>query len=270
MMVIGAALIAGGTLPTTAPAETIVKIGGTGSALGTMKQLAEVYEKSHPGTRIQILPSLGSTGGIKAALGGGIDLALASRPLTDTERKQGALEVEYARSPFVFVTNAKVNKKNMSTRELEGIYNNPAASWPDGSRVRLVLRPEKDFDTKLISSISPAMEQAVKVALARPGMITAITDQESTIAVTRTPGALGGSTLSEIISENRAVKILSFNGVQPGAKTIADSTYPLVKSFYLVITPKTLAAARQFADFVRSPAADKILTKTGHLVIKVK
>lgn len=270
MMVIGAVLMAVGALSATAPAETVLKIGGTGSALGTMKQLADLYEKSHPGIRIQILPSLGSTAGIKAALGGGVDLALSSRPLTESERQQGAVEVEYARSPFVFITNLKVNKKDVSIRELEGIYNNPAASWPDGSRIRLILRPEKDIDTKLIRSLSPGMEQAVKAALARPGMIKAITDQESTGVLARTPGAVGGSTLSEIISENRPVNVLSFNGVQPSANSIANGSYPLVKSFYLATTPKSPVEARQFAEFVRSPAAGSILRKNGNLVVKLK
>jgi phosphate transport system substrate-binding protein len=270
MLVIGAALVVCGALPATAPAESVVKVGGTGSALGTMKQLVDLYEKSHPGIRLQILPSLGTTGGIKSVLDGGIDLALASRPLTEMERHQGALEMEYARSPFVFVTNAKVNKKDLSIRELEGIYGNPAASWPDGSRIRLILRPDKDIDSKLIRGLSPGMEQAVKAAQARHGMIVAITDQESSDAVARTPGALGGATLCEIISENRSVNILSLNGIKPSVNAIADRSYPLVKTLYLVTTPKTPAAARQFAEFVRSPAARKILTKNGNLVVEAK
>lgn len=270
MMVIGMALAAGGAFPAIATAETIVKVGGTGSALGTMKHLAEAYEKSHPGVRIRILPSLGSTAGIKAVLGGGIDLGLASRPLTESERQQGGEEAEYARSPFVLVTNLKVIKKDVSLRELEEIYNNPAASWPDGSRVRLILRPEKDIDTKLLRALSPGMDKGMRAALTRPGMIMAITDQESTDALVRTPGALGAATLSEITSENRAVNVLSFNGVKPGIKSIADGSYPLVKSFYLVTTSKSPAEARQFAEFVRSPAAGKILAKSGNLAIPAK
>jgi phosphate transport system substrate-binding protein len=270
MMVIGMALAAGGALPATVTAETIVRIGGTGSALGTMKYLAEAYEKSHPGVSIRILPSLGSTAGIKAVLGGGIDLGLASRHLTESERQQGAVEAEYARSPFVLITNLKVIKKDITLRELEEIYNNPAASWPDGSRVRLILRPEKDIDTKLLRTLSPGMEKGMRAALARPGMIMAITDQESTDALVRTPDALGAATLSEIISENRPVNVLSFNGEQPGIKNIADGSYPLVKSFYLVTTQKSPKEAREFAEFVRSHAAGSILTKSGNLAIPAK
>ncbi|MDD2733305.1 MAG: substrate-binding domain-containing protein [Desulfuromonadaceae bacterium] len=263
-------LLAGGAFPATAQTETIIKIGGTGSALGTMKQLASAYEKSHPGVSIRILPSLGSTAGIKAVSGGGLDLGLASRPLTESERQLGVVAVEFARSPFVFITNRKVNKKNVSLRELESFYSNPEAKWPDGSRIRLVMRPEKDIDTKLLRNLSPGMESAVKAAQVRSGMIRAITDQESTDALVRTPGALGCATLGEIISENRPVNILSFNGVKPGIKTAADGSYPLVKSIYLLTTAKTPAAARQFAEFVRSPAAGTILTKNGNLAVNVQ
>ena len=269
-IVIGGLLFTGGIFPTPAHAETVVRIGGTGSALGTIKLLAGAYERSHPGVRIQILPSLGITGGIKALLSGSLDLALASRPLTATEQHQGAVGVEYARSPFIFISNAKTSKKDLSSMELENIYAHPAAKWPDGSRIRLVLRPDKDLSTQIVRSISPAMDQAVTLAMARPGMIMGITDQEATDIITRTPGALGGSTLCEIISENRSVNILSFNGVQPSVKTIADKTYPLFKQFLIVTTAKSPSAARYFAEFIRSPAAAAILLKSGNLTTKIK
>lgn len=270
MMLFLAVVGAGWALPGGVAAETVVKIGGTGSALGTMRQLAEEFAKKQPGTKVQILPSLGSTAGIKALLGGGLALALASRPLTESERLAGATEVEYARSPFVFVTNNTVSQKDVTTRELEGVYSGQVSSWPDGSRIRLILRPEKDIDTKLDRGISPGLEQAVQAAFDRSGMIIAITDQESTEAVIKTPGALGGATLTEIVSHNWPVQVLSFNGVQPSVETIADRSYPLVKSLYLVTTPNTPAAAQQFADFVRSPEGGKILARSGNLVSETR
>ena len=270
MSIAGAALLACGALATTAPAETVIKIGGTGSALAAMKQLGEAYEKSHPGISIRVLPSLGSTAGIKAVLGGGIDLGLASRPLSRSEQQQGAAEVNYAKSPFIIITNNKVRKQGMTIRELEDIYSGRSSTWPDGSRIRLILRPENETNTTLVRRLSPGMEQAMKAALARQGMIMAITDQESTDAVARTPGALGWATLSEVIGEKRPVNVLSFNGVKPSLKAAADGSYPLAKSLYLVTTPKTTMAARQFVQFVLSPTGRRILAKSGNLVVEAK
>ena len=61
-------------------AETI-KIGGTGSALGDMTRLAEAYMRANPDTKVVVLPSLGSAGGIKALRAGAIDIALTTDPL---------------------------------------------------------------------------------------------------------------------------------------------------------------------------------------------
>jgi phosphate transport system substrate-binding protein len=257
-------------LSNAAQAETVIKIGGTGCALGTMKLLVAAYEKAHPGIKIRILPSLGSTGGIKAALNNEIDLALSSRPLTETERHQGAKESEYARSPFVFVTHARVNKKNITIRELEEIYGNTTSNWSDGNRIRLILRPEKDMDTRIIRAMSPGMEPAMKRAQARHGMIVAITDQESSTAIANTTGSLGGTTLTEIISENVPVNILAFNGVQPTVKSITDGSYRLSKSLYLVTTGKKNAEIRRFTDFIHSAAAGNILVTNGNLPVATK
>src|SRR3990172_6672787 len=41
-------------------------LGGTGGSLATMRILGDAFSKANPGTRLKIVPSLGSTGGIEA------------------------------------------------------------------------------------------------------------------------------------------------------------------------------------------------------------
>ena len=53
-----------------------LKVGGTGAALGTMQLLVQAYAKADPDARITVLPSMGSGGGIKALLGGAIQIGL--------------------------------------------------------------------------------------------------------------------------------------------------------------------------------------------------
>lgn len=56
-------------------AETSLRFGGTGGSLGPMRQLSEAFMKVNPDVAIEVLPSLGSGGGIKAVLAGAIDLS---------------------------------------------------------------------------------------------------------------------------------------------------------------------------------------------------
>lgn len=253
-----------------AQAQTQVRIGGAGTALGTMRMLAGAYEKSHPGVKILIYPSLGSSGGIKALISGALDIAVSGRTVKPAEQQKGAVAKEYARSPFLFAAHPGVNKSDISTAELERIYAGQVRTWPDGSQLRLVLRPEGDTDTKIVSAISPALARAAKAAGAREGMIYAVTDQECGQALARIPGALGPSTLTEVMTEQKALRVLSFNGVKPSVQALAEGKYPLVKPLFLVTVPKTPAAAQEFARFVASAKARRILEKSGNISTAAK
>lgn len=247
-----------------------VKIGGTGGALGTMEILAEAFKKSHPGADVVIVPGLGSGGGRKALLGGAVDIGVTSMPGKTVEKLEGAIPVLYGRTPFVFAT-AKTNRfSELTTQQVVDIWGGKTTAWPDGTRLRLILRPATDSDTDVLKSISPAVEEAVKAALARPGMKVAITDGDSADAIQTTPGALGTSTLALIISEKRPLKALSLNGVVPSPKTIADGSYPYMKSMYLITGSKPSSLAQQFVSFVLSPQGREILAQLGHWVVEGK
>ena len=251
-----------------AQAGGTLHIGGNGSGLGAMKLLAQAYHDAHPEVTVTVLPSLGSSGGIAALLKGALDLAISARPLSTHELLAGALEEEYARSPFLFAAHRKVTQTGITRDQLANFYSQENPKWQDGTRVRLILRPQNDSDTALVQRISPALDQALQKALARPGMVSALTDQDSLDDIIRMPGSLGGATLTEIMTEQRAVRVLSFNGVKPTLENLSNGSYPLSKKYYLVTTAKTSAQARQFATFLRSARAREILGKAGNLTVR--
>src|SRR5512135_1000960 len=110
--------------------SAVIMIGGTGSALGGMREIAKAFRKEHPEITVSFVPSLGSSGGIKAALAGSLDLALSARPLTDSERERGALAVEYARTPFLFATKDASHAASLTLRKVASIYGGEAPQWP--------------------------------------------------------------------------------------------------------------------------------------------
>ncbi|MBA4177491.1 MAG: hypothetical protein C0505_13180 [Leptothrix sp. (in: Bacteria)] len=243
-----------------------IKIGGTGAALGTMQLLARAYAKTRPDARITVLPSMGSGGGIKAVLAGAIQIGVSSRPLSEAESKAGAMAIEYGRTAFVFATAAASKATGITTQNLVDFYAGKADEWPDGSKLRLVLRPIGDSDSETIKAMSPAMRDAKSAAERRKGMAFSVTDQEAADAIEKIPGALGPSTLALLMSEKRALKPLALDGVAPSAQTIADGSYPLAKRLMIVTGPKTPAEAQAFVTFVQSTAGRQILQQTGHWV----
>ena len=243
-----------------------LKVGGTGAALGTMRRLAQAYTATRPDMRITVLPSMGSGGGIKAVLAGAIQIALSSRALSDAEVRAGAVETEYGRTPLVFATAAASTVAGITSRQLVDWYAGSSEQWPDGSKLRLVLRPVGDSDTEAIKAMSPAMHDAATMAEQRKGMNFALTDQDAATALEKVTGALGLSTLAQIVSEKRALKALVLDGVAPGIEALARERYPLHKRLALVSGPKSPPAAQDFIAFVRSPEGRELLRQTGHWV----
>jgi phosphate transport system substrate-binding protein len=84
-------------------------------------------------------------------------------------------------------------------------------------------------------------------------------------AIEKIPGAFGTTTLALVLSEKRAIKVLAVGEVAPSAKTLADGTYPFVKSFFLVTREHPSRAVREFVAFVRSPAGARILLQCGSI-----
>jgi len=232
--------------PLAAVADTL-KVGGTGSALGTMKILADAYRAGRPDTQIVVVPALGSSGSIKAVAAGVLDIGLSGRPLKPAERDR--------------MLASTIN-------DIARIYDGTLQTWPDGSPLRPILRPEADSETALLRAMSPEVNQAMTIAHARPGMHVAITDQDSADAIERIPGGLGTSTLALILSEQRTLNALPLNGVAPSVAALRRGSYPYFKPLFLITPQNPSGPARAFIAFIQSRQGARILSDNGYLPLQ--
>jgi phosphate transport system substrate-binding protein len=99
-----------------------IKIGGTGTDLGTMRVLGNAFKKKNPDTTITVFPSLGSGGGIRALVGGAIDIAISSRPPKDKESKAGLKAFRYGTTALVIATAGKQSLPGLTSEKLIEIY----------------------------------------------------------------------------------------------------------------------------------------------------
>ena len=250
----------------TSPAQAgdVLKLGGSGSCLGTMQLLAVAFQKSHPDVQITVVPSLGSSGGIKAVSAGALDIGLSARPLKEDERRLGVTAIEYGRTPFVIATASSNYASGITTAQLENIYAGKLTTWPDGKPLRLVLRPASESDNDILKGMSPNMRVAVSYALGRKGIAQAFTDQDNADAIEKIPGTVGTTTLAQILAERRALKALSLNGATASPETIAGGNYPYYKTLFMVTSSEAKPLAREFVTFVRSQEGRAILIQNGH------
>lgn len=246
----------------TVRAET-VRIGSTGAALGALDLLAVAFREEQGAHAVEVVrPSVGSTGAILGVIRGDFGLGISSRPLKDAEKSQGVKAEELGRSPFVLAT-ARDGVNGVTLAQLVDFYSGKETKWPDGGRLRLVLRPATDSDTDQLRAMSPAMRVAVDSAFGRPGMAVAPTDQEAADLIARIPGAVGPTTLAVIRSENRPLHALALDGIAPSLRALEEGKYPHFKTFSLVLPVNLGPAAQAFVDFLKSPRGRQVLRDSG-------
>jgi phosphate transport system substrate-binding protein len=240
-----------------------IRTGGTGAASGPIRLLAQEYAKLEPSVTVTVSPSLGSSGGIQALRAGALDLALAGRVLKAEEIAQGLQSVELGRSPAVFGVQSADKLAEVTSAQLAGWLTADVPVAADGSRMRLVLRPDSDIDTTLVRSLGKGVADAMTLAQSRKGMIVAATDSDAAELIERTPGALGLSTLGLIQTEGRKIKALKLNGVEPTTANAASGAYPLAKAIHVVSKESRSPHVKAFIEFLGSPAARTLLAKHG-------
>lgn len=245
-----------------APIE-VIRISGTGSALGVAARLAEAFELANPGLRVRLLPSVGSSGAIRAVAGGALELGLSGRAVRPEELALGLVAHDLARTPFVLATSPRTGVTGVGAAEAARLYRGELPNWPNGERVRVVLRPASDADTLDLRAISPEMAAAVDQALARPGMLMAATNQECNALLARTPGTIGPSTLAQLTTEPLGLVALAWEGVAPTLANLRAGRYPFAKPIVAVLPLRPTAGAARFLAFARSPEGRAILEAAG-------
>lgn len=270
-------IVAGLALSSTGPVQSATPpspdlagellIGGSGSALGTMRRLAAEFEKKRPDVRVKVIPSLGGTGGIQALMAGKLTLGVSSRDLDDAQRARGLVSREIATSPFVFAVAPNTPVTDLTLDELAALFSGRTPTWADGTLVRPVLHPPYDIDTLMVRNMSPALDKAIQAAHLRPGRNIAITDADSADDVESIGGAIGTSSLALILSESRNLKAISVGGIAPTADNVQRGLYPYKKPLFLITQAIRSELTSAFIRFIDSAEGASILQSTGSIPI---
>ncbi|GEJ55770.1 substrate-binding domain-containing protein [Anaeromyxobacter diazotrophicus] len=256
---------AAGAAPAPAVAGDVIRVNGSGSALDMLKPLVLAYAASHRLERFQLDPPLGSSGAMKALLGGALDVAALSRAVLPQEAAGGVRALAYGRTPLVIVTHREVARSSVDSAELERIYSGATPTWPGGEPIRVVLRPMAETKTAVLRGLSPGMARADDIARARPWAIVAVTDPESNELVARTPGAIGAATLTSILVEGLPLRPLALDGVPGTVEALAQGRYRLATDITLVTSARSSPEALAFVEFACSAEGRALARKSGVL-----
>jgi len=270
ILIIAALMIGGAIVADSAfanPQEKLI-IAGTGLSIGVMKRMADGFQRRHPNVTVNILPSIGSTGGIKAVKEGKIDIGLSARSLKQEERIPGIIEEFYGRTAFIFGVQESNPIEGLRLTELEEIYAGKRRTWSDGRPIRMILRPLYDAYSAFLAGINPGMKSASEQAHSIPGVFVGMTDREAAVQIERTPGSFGTTSAAIVAAERLKVKALSVDGVLPTLSNVSTGKYPYAMTMSIVYKKdKYMGAVKDFIDFLFSNDGRKLLSANGHVTL---
>jgi phosphate transport system substrate-binding protein len=242
----------------------LLRIGGTGMALSTMRQIGDAFVATRPDVAVKVLPSLGTGGGLAAVADAAIGIALSARALNDAERAKHLRSLAYARTPIAFVST-HFGMPDITLSQVAAILTGRTLAWPDGTPIRLVRRDPSDADWTLLRGLSADMAAAVAVAVGRAGLLTVATDQENADALERLTGSFGMMSLGQMRAENRKVVPLNLDGEAPDVTAISVGRYKLSRTLYAVWRDPPTPEVAGFLTFLRSQWTSELLIRLGHI-----
>jgi phosphate transport system substrate-binding protein len=256
LKIIGAAVA---ILATINPAAAdVLRVGGTGAATEMMRRLAAMLADNE--LQVEVIPSLGTSGAIRALSDAVLDVAVSGRPLKPEEAARNLTQAAAVRTPFGLATSHR-NPNGLKSVEIAEIFALGKARWADNSPIRAILRPRSDSDTALLGSLFPGMSAALEAARKRPDVPTGATDQDQDNAdlAERVPGSLAGASLTQVMLEKRNLRFVVIDGVEPTLANFESGKYVYAKTMHFVISETPKPAVLRLIAFLKSPAGVRAL-----------
>ncbi len=228
------------------PAGTTISIDGSTSMVLINQALKSSFLDTYPGTVVNTAAT-GSDNGIQALLGGSVNVAAISRPLTAAEQSQGLEAVPVARDRIAIVVGASNPfRRSLSRSQLQQIFRGEITNWstfggPDRP-IRVINRPS-------VSGTHKAFRELVLggADFGKTANITTL-DRDATTPLLRLLGSDGISYATYAqVADQQTVRVVAIDGSMPDA-----DSYPFQRPLFYVYRKPIDPAVKAFLGFALS------------------
>jgi phosphate transport system substrate-binding protein len=267
-----------GTLPQ--PAAVSIENKGSDTMVNLALAWAERYQQVNPNARISVSGG-GSGTGITSLISGTVDIANASRRITEEElaaaRQAGFDPHEFtiARDAIAIIVNPRNPVSNLTLQQLSRIYRGEINNWSElGGEDREIVRLSRETNS---GSHLFFLESVVRMGeMDNNAIFSASTlllpSSEGIIAEVRdNPNAIGYDSLGYITSDVKLVGISSLeepmNFILPSLETVSNHTYLLSRNLYMYTLDEPEGLVKTYLDWIMGPEAQEIAHKLGFMPV---
>jgi phosphate transport system substrate-binding protein len=274
----------GGSGQPVSPTQISAYIQNIGS--DTMVNLAlawaERYQAEHPDVSLSVTGG-GSGTGIAALVNGTVDIANASRAMTDDEKKQaianGIIPVEFvvSRDAIAVIVNSKNPVRQLTLQQISDIYSGKIRNWSEvGGEDRPIVRLSRETNSGthvyFLQTVIRLGDKKNTTLFSTDTLLLA--SSEGIInEVRQNPNAIGydglGYVPPDLMDSVIAVaRAASEPYVIPSIATVNDNSYPVARDLYMDTAGEPAGAIKNYIDWILSPEAQVVVADLGFVPIK--
>ena len=256
---------------TASEAQSII-LKGSDTVLPLAQAEAEEFMAENSGKSVTVTGG-GSGVGIAALIDGEVNIASASREMTDDEIKSAKakginpVETTIAYDGITVIVNPSNSVSNLTFDQLRGIYNGSISNWKEvggaDAQIAVISRDSssgtyKDFQKDVLQG-----DEYRPDALTQPATGGIVTE------VAQNTNAIGYIGFAYLDSSIKALSLDNGNGsVTPTEESILNGSYPLSRSLYFYTNGEPSDLIKEFTDFVTSEKGQKIVSTVGYIPLK--
>lgn len=241
---------------------------------------AELYQQQHADVSISVTGG-GSGTGIASLLNGTVDIANASRAISDDEitnaSKVGIEPQEYiiARDAIAVIVNPANPVNQLSLRQISDIFQGKINNWKDvGGDDLPIVRVSRETNS---GTHVYFLEEVVRLGDDDSHVIFAadtllLPSSEGIIAeVGDNPHAIGYDGLGYVTSHVKMIEVARDAGsdyVLPSVDTVNSGAYPISRDLYMYTTQNPSALTKTYLDWILSAEAQQIVIDLGFVPVK--
>lgn len=241
---------------------------------------AEKYQGEHPDVRISVTGG-GSGTGIAALINATVDIANASRKMSDQEiaqaEKNGINPVEFvvARDAIGVIVNPNNPVKELTLQQISDIYTGKIGNWSEvGGENRPIVRLSRETNSGthvyFLESVIRLGKKDNKSIFSADTLL--LPSSEGIIAEVRdNPNAIGYDGLGYITPEVKVLAVAKKAGeayVLPSIESVNSGTYAVARDLYMYTAGEPRGAVKEYLDWIYTREAQDIVKQLGFVPVE--
>ena len=248
---------------------------GSSTVAPLVQQIAEKFEKLHPGVRVDVHTG-GSSRGIRDTQKDAADIGMSSRAL-NADESESLEQTVIAWDGVAFIVHQDNVVDQLSTEQLRKIYTGKIDSWSDvgGSKQRIVVsnRSNGRSELELVCDYLNLKHGDIK-----PDVVDGET-QQSLMTVINNKKAIAYTSVGaaqDAIDRGEKIKLLPLGNVVASPATVQSGEFPLARPLILLTKSDTSASADEnmlteaFLKFATSDDVSDEIAGLGFVGLKDK